>query len=366
MSAVFCEYGGFEMKLKSILTGSAAAVALLAASGASASGYYVGIFGGISTFEDTFDVKQNYLDSNASNTVVGWAALLRALGYSSATTLAYYTTAFTSGGAYNSITNTGGFGPYTGQVGFRVAKYSSASAERSWTDGFDSGFVVGASIGWDFGTGFRTEFEVAYRKNDIDGGASYDQSNRTFGFFTAKYTGVVTFVTGYVGFYKYMQTLNTWGTYISSLNTSATKTTTRSSSFDVSGDLVTSGDIETWSFMANLWYDFDLGDSPIRPFIGGGIGLAQVSLNYKVEGLPTTFTDAFFRSTYSANTDDWAFAYQLGAGLGYEFGNGMVLSAQYRYFATGAVQLGQNDQMELNVEAHNFLIGLNIPIGGGM
>ena len=41
-------------------------------------------------------------------------------------------------------------------------------------------------------------------------------------------------------------------------------------------------DLETWSFMYNIWYDFDFGDSPIRPFVGGGIGFAHASLDFDI------------------------------------------------------------------------------------
>jgi len=44
----------------------------------------------------------------------------------------------------------------------------------------------------------------------------------------------------------------------------------------------------------------------------------------------------------------------------------MMLSAQYRYFNTGAMDLSRADQIEVNLESHNFLVGLNIPLGGGM
>ena len=45
------------MKFKNALLASSAAAALMAASSANASGYYVGLFGGFSTMEDSFDVS---------------------------------------------------------------------------------------------------------------------------------------------------------------------------------------------------------------------------------------------------------------------------------------------------------------------
>jgi opacity protein-like surface antigen len=108
--------------------------------------------------------------------------------------------------------------------------------------------------------------------------------------------------------------------------------------------------------MANLWYDYDLGNN-FSAIFGGGLGAAHLNVEYNA-ALPT-----YFGSTAQYRVDDggWGFAYQVGAGLGYDLGGGMMLSAQYRYFATSDIDVGRTD---LSVTSHNFLVGLNIPLGG--
>jgi outer membrane protein OmpA-like peptidoglycan-associated protein len=74
--------------------------------------------------------------------------------------------------------------------------------------------------------------------------------------------------------------------------------------------------------MANGVYEF-LPDSRWHPFVGVGIGAANV--------------DAGTVSRNGTNVyqgDDWQFAYQGFAGVGYDISRNVALKAQYRYFAT--------------------------------
>lgn len=367
---LFCEYGGFEMKLKSVLTTSAAAAALLAAGSANAAGYYLGLFGGISTWEDDFNPRIYTASSSAGTFVIPLGGPLYLtttdgkgggpktsknsyVGY----TLQVYK-GLTTVKTQTSKTATATWGPYTGVFGVGIRYASFTFSSLTWNEGVDDGWVIGAALGWDFGTGFRTELELAYRSNDIDSNANGSFYQFASSYYAYAY-GIVTYVTPVFGFYYYMATFPTKSATNVIVSNTGTTTT-------VTGVMQTSGDIETWSLMANLWYDFNLGDSPIVPFIGGGIGLAQVNMDYQaLVYMPANSTTASASGfyLYTADTDDFAFAYQVGAGLGFNFGNGMMLSAQYRYFATGEVQLGRQDQFSGNVESHNFLLGLNIPLG---
>jgi outer membrane protein OmpA-like peptidoglycan-associated protein len=76
----------------------------------------------------------------------------------------------------------------------------------------DTGFAVIPSIGYRFGNGLRSEFELGYRKNDVDG---------------------------------------------------------------VSGSTTGSGEIKARSAMLNLLYDVNM-NGRVSPYIGGGIGYAKV------------------------------------------------------------------------------------------
>jgi len=377
LGAFFCEYGGFEMKLnlKTVLTGSAATVALLAASSANASGYYIGLFGGISTLEDDFDLSTATSSSSTvtSATNKGGTAV-SSLAADTAWSLATFDTL--QGYSGTSVgTNTG----FTGQPGLTnylnrtnvtyAARLTTFSANNV---GFDDGFVLGGAIGWDFGNGWRNELEVAYRKNDIEDSAVTTSFSRAYTHYDYMYyqrTRGLYYYTRqtYVG----LNTLTTTGVQVLKTQNSASGTASSvTTGSGINGSV--SGDIESWSFMYNIWHDFDFGDSPIHPFIGGGIGFvnAKLTVDMHTDGATTTPYGIFGLGGYSyrgnGEATDWGFAYQLGAGLGYDFGNGMMLSAQYRYFNTGAMDLSLQDQIEVNLESHNFLVGLNIPLGGGM
>jgi len=96
-------------------------------------------------------------------------------------------------------------------------------------------------------------------------------------------------------------------------------------------------DIVTLSMMANCFYDF-MPDSVISPFIGAGIGLANVD-----------------GEVPNNNDKDDVFAYQFAAGATYAITEKLKLDVQYRLFGT------DNPEFK-NVEAeyitHNLLFGL--------
>ena len=77
-------------------------------------------------------------------------------------------------------------------------------------------------------------------------------------------------------------------------------------------------DVSAASFMANGYYDFDIKDSPLVPYLGGGLGGAKVMLD----------------DNLGIDDSDFVFAYQVMAGIGYEIASSMTLTVGYRYFAT--------------------------------
>ena len=83
-----------------------------------------------------------------------------------------------------------------------------------------------------------------------------------------------------------------------------------------------SGDVSTLGFMVNGYYDFDT-NSKWTPYIGGGIGGANVSINsLSVVGVPL------------ADDDDTVFAYQAKVGVAYEFSPAWEGTLGYRFFGT--------------------------------
>jgi opacity protein-like surface antigen len=157
----------------------------------------------------------------------------------------------------------------------------------------DTGWAAGGAIGYGFDFGLRAEAEVAYRWNDLD---------------RAK---VVT------------------------------------TAIDLEGDTT------ALSVMGNLWFDVPL-TGRVRPFLGGGIGMAQVSLNdveVSVLAPGTTFVD----------DSDWVFAYQVGGGVAFQVAPGVDLTAEYRYFGTDDPEY-ELEAVPLDAEyeysSHSVMFGL--------
>jgi opacity protein-like surface antigen len=108
-----------------------------------------------------------------------------------------------------------------------------------------------------------------------------------------------------------------------------------------------SGDITAFTFLLNGYYDIP-ANAPVTPFIGGGIGFANIN----VDGMNIA-------SHSQSDADDTVFAYQIGAGFSYPIDELMTLDCGYRY-------LGATDPDFKGTEAeygtHNFTIGLRYAI----
>ena len=168
---------------------------------------------------------------------------------------------------------------------------------------FDTGFGVHGAIGhsWD---AFRLEGEVSYRQNDLD---TLDITNLTL-------AGI--------------------------------------GSFNNLGSLAADGDVSALGFMGNFWFEL-LKGSPWKPFVGGGLGVAQISINdasATILGVPFPLAD----------DEDWVFAYQVGAGIGYEVTPTTVVSLGYRFFGTADPDFTDVTGVPFDAEyqSHNIEIGL--------
>jgi len=156
----------------------------------------------------------------------------------------------------------------------------------------DTGWAVIPSIGYRYGNGIRTEFELGYRSNDVD---------------------------------------------------------------SVSGSAAGTGEITAKSAMLNLLYDVDTG-SRIMPYIGGGIGYAQVDYDgVRPVGVGVNGVD----------DEDNVFAYQGIAGLSYWVNEAVEVAAEYRYFATQDPDFRTSAGVPVEGEynSHAALIGLRWNFG---
>ncbi len=98
------------------------------------------------------------------------------------------------------------------------------------------------------------------------------------------------------------------------------------------GDIVTI-DHEMDVFNGNLNATWNFMEGPFTPYVQAGLGWTYIDSNV-ADGLPSTgcwwdpwwgYVCANFYDTY----DDTSFSYGAGAGLRYEFGNGMFVKGSY-------------------------------------
>ena len=124
-------------------------------------------------------------------------------------------------------------------------------------------------------------------------------------------------------------------------------------SFTLPGELPipVSGSADQLGVMANVWYDFDIGDT-WTPYIGGGLGFIRVdrgNLRYDTgavaeavanalaqaqasqRGIPTDMVPPVpVPEVPSLSATDTAFAYQIGGGIGYALSDSTTLQIGYR------------------------------------
>jgi opacity protein-like surface antigen len=93
-------------------------------------------------------------------------------------------------------------------------------------------------------------------------------------------------------------------------------------------------EIDSVAALVNLYAEFNVGGG-FKPFIGGGVGFARNDLGeitYAFDGFPLSVEQG-------GNSTE--FAYQLSAGLTYDFG-GAAIDLGYRYFDAGSVETSGN------------------------
>ena len=122
----------------------------------------------------------------------------------------------------------------------------------------------------------------------------------------------------------------------------------RNNDLDQSEGVGLDGDVTATAVLANLWYDFKTGGK-WKPYIGGGLGFAQVNLDLDgVEGISIGFDD-----------NDWVFAYQLGAGVAFPISSKTMLSVDYRYFATSDPEFKDlGVKIDSEIRSHALMLGL--------
>jgi opacity protein-like surface antigen len=113
------------------------------------------------------------------------------------------------------------------------------------------------------------------------------------------------------------------------------------------GDFDGNGDIKTLSAMINGFYDIPLG-VPVTPYVGGGVGVARIELDNIV-----------IRGVSIAGSNDTVFAYQLGAGIGYDIIESITVDIGYRYFRTDNPKFRNTKE---KYHSHNFILALRVTL----
>ncbi len=122
------------------------------------------------------------------------------------------------------------------------------------------------------------------------------------------------------------------------------------------GTLPLDGGREVYRYMANGY--FDLTKGPVRPFIGGGVGIAEVRT--VTSGPRAPFPTEAPRTLIDSS--DSNFAYQLMAGLDTRVSPRLAVVAQYRWFDAGTVRGSDSQGVEFATghHGHNFDVGVRL------
>lgn len=208
-------------------------------------------------------------------------------------------------GAYaaDSDTDAGGLTQSNGwyMSGSLGLAFMEQSSNRSGTANFDltpsnPGIAVSAALGKELGNGFRAEGELGYKQIGMDHGIVYSGGG----------TGIT------------------------------------------SG--AASGNANALSMMANGYYDFTTS-SPIKPYIGAGVGLARVELSSVGVGAGSAVNDS-----------DVDFAYQAMGGISYQLTPRGTLFTEYRYFAVDDPRFNDAAGQRVSSEfmTHNVEVGYRL------
>lgn len=106
-------------------------------------------------------------------------------------------------------------------------------------------------------------------------------------------------------------------------------------------------DVQSYGAMGNVYYNFYHGfaDAPWSPYLGVGMGVANVHLSEASDN----------RFTYWTDDDDTVFAYQTIIGFNVPLRKNILLDVSYRYLGTSDIHI---DQIKTDINNHNVLLGI--------
>lgn len=115
------------------------------------------------------------------------------------------------------------------------------------------------------------------------------------------------------------------------------------------------GNLGVLAMMFNGFFDLH-NDSPITPYLGGGIGFASMHLSN------TWGRDNTGRILLYGTDDDTVFAYQGGAGVDIAFNRRLSMDVGYRYFATDDADFDSRRDIASSLEfrSHNAAVAIRV------
>lgn len=155
----------------------------------------------------------------------------------------------------------------------------------------DFNWAVSGALGYALGNGLRFETEVGYRPNDIDN------------------------ITGVAG---------------------------------------GSGDVDVLNWMFNALYDLDYWNLPVKPYVGGGIGIAHVDFDGVTPVAGSTINDS-----------DIGFAFQGIAGVSLDLTENLAATLDYRHLRVPSVSFRTNGgtNVDSDYATNQIMIGLRYTFG---
>jgi opacity protein-like surface antigen len=118
------------------------------------------------------------------------------------------------------------------------------------------------------------------------------------------------------------------------------------------------GHIGATAVMVNTFFDLH-NESPITPYLGGGLGFATLNLS-DAKGVDAS-TGALNYHVLQSD-DDNVFAYQVGGGIEVGLTRCLSLDLGYRYFATSNASFHKDwpNTTDLKLQSHNAAVALRV------
>lgn len=126
----------------------------------------------------------------------------------------------------------------------------------------------------------------------------------------------------------------------------------RENELDTYRDFDASGDYKTISLIVNGYIDFD-NQSIVAPYIGAGVGFADVSSNHAAIYNPAKFE--------LHNGSDTVVAFQLMTGLAFEIGQSWLIDVGVNLFSTTDPEF---EYIVINEKVESSYSGTTIMLGG--